>query len=116
MGFVDAVKLGFQRYATFSGRSSRAEYWWWVLFALIAGAIAGTISETLGGVFALGTLLPGLAVAARRLHDIDKSGWWQLIWFIPLIGWIFLIVWLVRPGDAGVNRFGANPLATLPPV
>ncbi len=110
MGFVEAIKLGFQRYVVFAGRSARWEYWFFFLFAFLGNLVLNRVSEALGGAFALALLLPSLAVGARRLHDIDKSGWWQLIWFVPLIGWIILIYWLVQPSQAGANRFGETPL------
>ncbi len=65
----------------------------------------------LSSVFSLATLLPGLAVGARRLHDIDKSAWWLLLCFVPVIGWILLLVWAVFEGTKGDNRFGPDPLA-----
>ena len=111
MGFFDAIKLGFQRYVTFEGRSARWEYWYWVLFNLVAGAVLGAISENLGGAFSLAVLLPGLAVTARRLHDIDRSGWWMLIAIVPLIGWLVMLYWTVQRGTVGANRFGPDPLA-----
>lgn len=120
MTFLEAVKSCFSRYATFSGRSRRAEYWWFSLFVIVVSialtgldiAIQGLdYSVGIADLWSLATLLPGLAVGARRLHDIDRSGWWQLLLLIPLIGWIVLIVWLATPGQAGENRFGTDPLA-----
>ena len=63
----------------------------------------------LGGIFQLLVFLPGIALGARRLHDIDKSGWWQLLWIAVLIGWVILIVWYVRQGDNGPNSHGRDP-------
>jgi uncharacterized membrane protein YhaH (DUF805 family) len=60
--------------------------------------------------FGLATFLPGLAVTARRLHDIGRSGWWMLLWLVPLVGWIVLIVWYCQPGQPGTNQYGPNPL------
>ncbi len=125
MNFVEAVKSGYQNYVNFSGRSARSAFWWWALFqiivAIIIGAVegggqasAGMMSYNAGPiamVWSLANLLPGIAVGARRLHDIDKSGWWLLIGLIPLIGWIILIVWYATKGTTGDNRFGADPLA-----
>jgi uncharacterized membrane protein YhaH (DUF805 family) len=71
------------------------------------GMMGGSL---LANIWSLATLLPSLAVGARRLHDIDRTGWWQLIWFIPVIGWIVLIVFFASRGTAGPNRFGANPV------
>ena len=120
MGFTDAVKLGFDNYATFSGRSSRAAYWWWFLFALLVG-IASNLLDVLisdapgviSTITSLALLLPGLAVAVRRLHDTNRSGWWLLIILIPLIGFIVLLVFYLQEGDEGENRFGPPPIETL---
>ena len=122
MDFGQAIASGFQNYVGFSGRSCRSAYWFWVLFTLIVAGIAAVLDAFLlpegnvgliGAIWSLAVLLPGLAVSVRRLHDIDKSGWWVLIALIPLIGMIVLIVWACRKGTGGGNRFGADPLAGL---
>lgn len=121
MTFMQAVSVCFSKYVTFSGRARRAEYWWWSLFVIIAsialgivdGAIFGMSMENvgpLGALFSLGTLLPGIAVSVRRLHDLDRTGWWLLIAFLPIIGWIVLLVFFVTKGTSGANRFGPDPL------
>lgn len=119
MNMIEAVKAVFSKYATFEGRARRSEYWWFVLFNLIVSIILTILAPGHGGgmgggllsmVWSLATLLPSLAVGARRLHDIDRSGWWLLIGFIPLIGLIVLIVFFAKSGTPGPNRFGANPL------
>jgi uncharacterized membrane protein YhaH (DUF805 family) len=69
----------------------------------------------LGGIYSLAVLVPTIAVTCRRLHDIDRSGWWQLIWFIPLIGFIVMLIWTTRQGNSGPNRFGADPISDIPP-
>jgi len=116
VGFVEAVNRGFKNYASFNGRATRAENWWWVLFTIV-GVVALTIVEGVAGVpavlssiFRLATLIPSLAVGARRLHDINKSGWWQLLWFALIIGWIILIVWAIKRGDRGPNKYGPDPV------
>ena len=114
MGFADAIKAGFNKYVTFSGRAARSEYWFWTLFSVIASIVAGIIDGILGlGIIglivSLGLFLPSLAVAVRRLHDIDRTGWWVLIAF-TIIGIILLIVWDCTKGTSGPNRFGADPL------
>lgn len=118
MDFQTAVRTVFSKYATFSGRASRSEFWWWTLFTIIASFIASAIDVALGyGVYhqaggpvslvwGLAVFLPGLAVAVRRLHDIGRSGWWYLILFVPLIGWLMLLYWWTRPSEPGSNRFG----------
>lgn len=103
MTFTESISTCFSKYATFDGTARRSEYWWFVLFLVVAGAIAGTISETLGIVFNLATLIPSVSAACRRLHDTDRSGWWQLLIFIPFIGWIVLIVFLAQ--DSRPNRY-----------
>jgi uncharacterized membrane protein YhaH (DUF805 family) len=114
VSFPDAIKLGFNRYFDFRGRSTRAEFWWWALFELIAGialsiadAIAGT-SGILGGLFELAVLIPGLAVGVRRLHDTNRTGWWLLLVFAVIIGWIVLLVWFIKQDDAGPNKYGPD--------
>lgn len=172
---IAAVKAGFRQYIRFSGRATRPEFWWWMLFIILANIVLGIIDRiieratgvedltVLGIIFGLATLLPGLAVTARRLHDIGKSGWWQLVWYLVLgVPWavaivmfiilflafgkswdwatadpanfaaiiadllpallafivaaavslglvIWAIIWLVRPGDPGANRYGPDP-------
>lgn len=105
MTFVESIQTCFRKYASFEGRAARYEYWWFVLFLILTQVVAEMLSPTLAGIFVLATLLPAIAAAARRLHDVDRSGWWQLIGFIPLIGWILLIYWMVQPGKEP-NRFG----------
>ena len=114
VSFPDAIKLGFNRYFDFRGRSTRAEFWWWALFELIAGtalsiadAIAGT-SGILAGLFELAVLIPGLAVGVRRLHDTNRTGWWLLLVFAVIIGWIVLLVWFIKQDGAGPNKYGPD--------
>ena len=108
-----------KKYATFTGRAKRAEYWYFVLFSTIASiiltildAIFGTLSPSgtglLSGIYSLAVFIPALAVGARRLHDIGKSGWWQLIVLIPIIGVILLIVWFATDSKEN-NQYGKNP-------
>ena len=106
MTFGESISSCFSKYAAFDGRASRSEYWWFFLFTLLASMASGIVSETLSGLFSLAVLLPSLAVGARRLHDIDKSAWFLLLWFIPLIGWIVLIVWATQEGREP-NRFSS---------
>ena len=114
MGFVDAIKSGFGKYVTFSGRAARSEYWYWTLFTIILSIVTGIIDAVLGlniisPIASLAMFLPSLAVAARRLHDLDRTGWWLLIAFTG-IGVILLIIWDCIKGTTGPNRFGADPL------
>ena len=100
-----AVKTCFNKYADFTGRATRSEFWWFFLFQVLVLLIAGTISDILYAVVALGLLLPGLAVGARRLHDIGKTGWLLLLWIIPIIGWMVLLNWAVQPSGPA-NEYG----------
>lgn len=109
-----------KKYAVFSGRAQRAEYWYFVLFSIIVSIILvildgmlGTINEQSGygllsGIYSLAVIIPSIAVATRRLHDIGKSGWWQLIALIPILGAIVLIVWLATDSKED-NQYGINP-------
>jgi uncharacterized membrane protein YhaH (DUF805 family) len=120
MDFMTAVKSVYSNYIGFSGRAARSEYWYFVLFYMIVGAVlsvidtqTGMVSQggmgVLGTVFGLASLLPSIAVGFRRLHDTGRSAWWFLIAFIPLIGVIVLIVWLASPSQPGDNAYGPNP-------
>ena len=106
MTFGESIKTCFSKYADFSGRASRSEYWWWFLFLfLVLGTIAASIvSDTVSALFSLATVVPSLAVGCRRLHDIDKSGWFQVLNLIPVIGWIIVVYWAVQEGKEP-NRF-----------
>lgn len=98
MTFQESIKVCFAKYADFSGRASRSEYWWFILFIILAGLAISLISQELSGLFTLGTLLPSIAAAARRLHDTNRSGWWQLIVLVPVVGFIVLVVLLAQEG------------------
>jgi uncharacterized membrane protein YhaH (DUF805 family) len=124
VSFPDAIKNAFANYANFSGRSTRAEFWWfylftWIIFLvpyiLLLTAIPGS-GEDVGGAFwlwgfillvaFLALILPMISVTVRRLHDTDKSGWWYWVAIIPFIGGIWLLILLIMPGTPGQNRFG----------
>jgi uncharacterized membrane protein YhaH (DUF805 family) len=109
MTFTQSIQVCFSKYADFNGRAKRPEYWWFFLFLFLLGAVTGAISEALNGIVALATLVPSLAVGARRLHDTDRSGWWQLLWIIPIIGWIVVIIFLAEEGKSTDNQFGVIP-------
>lgn len=126
MDFSTAVITCFRKYATFSGRARRAEFWWFALFNLGVLAILNFIDFGFGnphrwmageggpspvaGLYWLAILLPSIAVAVRRLHDTDRSGWWLLLELIPLIGPLVLIWFFATPGSAGDNAHGSDPL------
>ena len=104
-----------KKYADFSGRARRKEYWLFILLYLIAAIIAGIIDAVaatmgiIGIILTLGLFIPSLSVGVRRLHDINRSGWWMLIGLIPLIGAIVLIVFFCKDGTIGANPFGEDP-------
>ncbi|RQP26024.1 DUF805 domain-containing protein [Piscinibacter terrae] len=109
MEFSHAVQACLQRYADFQGRASRAEYWWWVLFLFLVSSALAIVHEKLCDLFWLAVLVPTVAVTTRRLHDTNRSGWWQLIELVPLVGFILMIVWLVEK-PAEPNRFEQTSL------
>lgn len=124
-----------RKYAVFQGRASRMEFWLWMLFIWVISLVFYILQVLTGGaphmdpttyrmvmptgigmglyalqwLISLVTLIPNLAVGARRLHDTNRSGWWLLLWLIPLFGWIALLIFYVTDGTPGANRFGPNP-------
>lgn len=133
MNFTQAIKSVYSKYVTFSGRAARSEYWWYFLFSIIVSIVIMFVESALGWgqgnvtsgggqfsaaysggplsiIWSLANLLPSIAVGVRRLHDTDRSGWWFLIVFVPLIGFIVLLVFFCLRGTAGPNRFGGDPL------
>ena len=119
---MEWMLMPLRRYAEFSGRSQRKEYWMYTLGLIIVYVVVGFVEGILGltgmiggaygpltALLLLGTLIPGIALGIRRLHDIDKSGWWLLIAFVPLIGSLVLLYFFVTDGTAGPNQFGADP-------
>ena len=127
MNFQSAIKSVLSKYATFSGRASRGEYWWWVLalvllniaLQIVDGAVVAPLlgfeafdddaGNPLGMLGALLLLLPNLAVSVRRLHDTDRNGWWILLGMIPLVGTLVLLFFFIQPGTDSENRFGDRP-------
>ncbi len=108
MQFSEAVRVCFRKYAEFEGYASRPEFWWWALFCFLGSAVSSALNFRLGNAFSLITFLPSIAVGARRLHDTGRSGWLQLLWIIPIIGWILLIIWFA---EAGKTTRNADPVA-----
>lgn len=116
--FGEAVKRALNKYCCFSGRASRSEYWWWILFSFIVNTALNYIflfissAETavmVCGIVGLALLLPSLGLCVRRLHDIGKSGWWWLLALIPIIGAIILIVWFCKDSQPTENQYGPIP-------
>jgi uncharacterized membrane protein YhaH (DUF805 family) len=125
MTFTQSITTCFSKYATFSGRASRSEFWWFYLFSLLlqwGATIVGAIlfiggsgsdmaigADLLGGIVSLVLLMPSLTVSARRLHDIGRSGWWLLIAF-TIIGIFVLLYWLSKAGETFENNYGPPQL------
>ncbi|WP_433127132.1 DUF805 domain-containing protein [Micromonospora sp. CA-240977] len=122
MSFIAAIKSVFSQYVGFRGRARRSEYWWFALFSILVAIVAAILDSALGLTFGeasstgfiglivyLVFLLPTLAVAVRRLHDTDRSGWWVLIGLVPVVGGIVLLVFFLLDGTPDGNRFGASP-------
>ncbi|MBN1442063.1 MAG: DUF805 domain-containing protein [Planctomycetes bacterium] len=111
--YVDVLK----KYAVFDGRARRKEFWMFCLFNLVIAFVLGFVEGLLGSpgvvgiLYGLAVIIPSIAVAVRRLHDTDRSGWWVLIGLIPLIGLIILIVFYVQDGTPGPNQYGESPKA-----
>lgn len=103
-----------KKYVCFEGRAGRAEFWYWALVCFIINIVLGVVDQIIGigifeGLFGLATLLPGIGVAIRRLHDTNRSGWWLLIGLIPIVGFIVLIIFYVQEGQKGANQYGPDP-------
>ena len=135
MKFREAISSVFRQYATFQGRARRSEYWYFVLFNVlvyglmfvvstlllstgVTGRTTGGLNSAVGGmgllyilygIYSLGTIIPGLALLCRRLHDIGRAGSYMLFAFIPFVGLIFLLIWVLQEGEAGPNRYGPDP-------
>lgn len=124
MSFGDAIKTCFRQYATFTGRATRAEYWWWQLFCVLVTFVASfiilyiilkvaEIFPSVAGWYAplmqlvsLALFIPSISVSWRRLHDIGKAGGWYFFGLIPVVGWIFMIIWYCTKSEPFDNRFG----------
>jgi uncharacterized membrane protein YhaH (DUF805 family) len=115
--YIEVLK----KYAVFDGRARRKEYWFFVLFNVIISIVLAVVDAAvglstdagnvgvLGGIYSLAVLLPSIAVTVRRLHDTERSGWWILISFVPLVGGIILLVFTLFDGTPGPNKYGADP-------
>jgi uncharacterized membrane protein YhaH (DUF805 family) len=118
LGFTDAIKMGFRGYVVWDARSTRSEYWWWALFAIIVAFASSIIDSILFSsdmasglgpvnvITSLALFLPGLSVWIRRLHDTDRTGWWVWIVLIPIVGWIVALIALpLLPSKIGPTRW-----------
>jgi uncharacterized membrane protein YhaH (DUF805 family) len=119
MSFGTAITTCLRKFATFRGRASRSEYWWFYLFWFLVMAAAIVIGAAINGartailfllIALFGLALPQISAAVRRLHDTDLSGWWYLIVFVPTVGGLVLLILLCQRGTEGENRFGEDPL------
>lgn len=126
MNFWQAINSGFTNYSNFNGRSSRSEYWNWTLFnvlvrilLIVLMVLNGENTDNVGAItviyaiFNIAVLLPSLAVSARRLHDVGKSGW-NYLWVVTIIGWIPYLIWTTRAGNSAPNKWGKSPLSSHP--
>jgi uncharacterized membrane protein YhaH (DUF805 family) len=115
-GFIDAIKKGFKGYVVWNARSTRSEYWWWTLFAIIVAIVSSILDSIIFGgdlgsispIYSITTLalfLPGLSVWIRRLHDIDRTGWWVWIGLIPIVGFIILLIFTLLPSKMEPTRW-----------
>ncbi|MFC4640368.1 DUF805 domain-containing protein [Deinococcus hohokamensis] len=114
--FIDVLRT---RYADFTGRARRSEYWYFVLFSgliqlpfSVLSAVNGELPlvlDILDWGITLALIVPSWAIGARRMHDVGRSGWWQLITLVPIVGWILWIVWTASDGQEEDNNWGRNP-------
>ena len=119
MTFREAIETCLSKYATFSGRAARREFWWFVLFLLLGNFLLGVIdavilpgdTELLAPLFSLATLLPALAVSIRRLHDTGRTGWWVLLHLIPVIGFLVMLWFYAQPTEPRTNAYGSPPVS-----
>jgi len=118
MNFFEAVESCFRKYASGEGRAPRSEFWYWTLFTSLLAVLGSVIDflifgdldrEIVGPILTLALLLPDVAVSVRRLHDLDRTGWWLLI-YLTGIGAIVLLIWFCLAGTRGPNRYGHDPL------
>lgn len=106
-----------KKYAVFSGRARRKEYWMFFLFNIVISIVLAVIDGKLGSgkmgmlgmIYSLAVLLPGIGVSIRRLHDTGRSGWWLLLGLIPLLGVVVLLIFMIQDSQSGNNEYGANP-------
>jgi len=114
MSFAESIRTCLSKYATFSGRARRSEFWWFTLFLVVLYIVAAIIDAAIGIriielLLILATILPSLAVTARRLHDTGRTGWWILIGIIPIIGDLVLLVFECMDSQPGANQYGPSP-------
>ena len=104
MTFQESIRVCLTKYADFNGTASRSEYWWFVLFLLLAGAAASVLAQSYATIFFLATLLPLLAAGTRRLRDTGRSGWWQFFALVPVAGIVVLAVFLAQDRETAMRE------------
>ena len=117
MSLTEAIQSVFQKYAVFTGRARRSEYWYWTLFNICVSMLIYAVASyakmpILSSIWAIAVFIPSLAVAIRRLHDIGKSGYYYLFVLIPIVGPIILIIWFTKDSEEDTNEYGTNPKIT----
>ena len=109
MNFTDAVATCLRKYVIFSGRASRSEYWWFILFCIVVQVAADVMlgyAHPVSWLADLALLLPGLAAGSRRLHDTGRTAWWLLLFLVPIVGWVILLMFLVQPSKTEGDKYG----------
>lgn len=107
--YQKAILTCFKKFADFKGRARRSEFWYFELFCVLLSLLLSFINEDLATLAMLITLIPNIAVSVRRLHDIDRSGWWMLIALVPIIGVLLLLFWAAQEGSQSTNQYGESP-------
>ncbi|HAV5011167.1 TPA: DUF805 domain-containing protein [Acinetobacter baumannii] len=109
--YQQAIFTCFKKFADFKGRARRREFWYFELFCVLLSLLLSFMNEDLATLAMLVTLIPNIAVNVRRLHDIDRSGWWMLIALVPIVGVLLLLFWATQEGNPTANQYGESPKA-----
>ncbi|MFW2003748.1 DUF805 domain-containing protein [Acinetobacter baumannii] len=109
--YQQAIFTCFKKFADFKGRARRREFWYFELFCVLLNLLLSFMNEDLATLAMLITLIPNIAVNVRRLHDIDRSGWWMLIALVPIVGVLLLLFWATQEGNPTANQYGESPNA-----
>lgn len=109
--YQQAIFTCFKKFADFKGRARRREFWYFELFCVLLSLLLSFMNEDLATLAMLITLIPNIAVNVRRLHDIDRSGWWMLIALVPIVGVLLLLFWAAQEGNPTANQYGESPKA-----
>lgn len=109
--YRQAILTCFKKFADFKGRARRSEFWYFELFCVLISLAFSFISEDAATIAMIVTFIPNIAVSVRRLHDIDRSGWWMLIALVPIVGILLLLFWATQEGNPTTNQYGESPKA-----